>query len=289
MLVSGASVLIAVAVLVYFLHHIPASIRINSVLGGIGRRLIADIEKRFPLEGSSDEPESPPQGRPVTARSVGYIEIIDFAELDELAERHGLRLALKVRTGDFVHPHLPMIEVEGVAQKSLDPSLLNCFSLGNSRTPAQDLEFLIDELVEIGLRALSPGINDPFTAITCLHWLAAAMAKLADRSLRAGPEQETYRRGRVVPVADDFRHFLARGFGAMRQGAAANPVAAKLFVDALHGVARGATSAVRRAALAQEVRRFGEQVETALQGPARDEIRQRITTLQPEAGGGFGC
>ncbi|WP_129791188.1 DUF2254 domain-containing protein [Sphingosinicella sp. CPCC 101087] len=288
MLVSGASVLIAVAVLVYFLHHIPASIRINSVLGVIGRRLIGDIEKRFPLEGSSDEPEPPPRGRPVTARSVGYIEIIDFAELDELAERHGLRLALKVRTGDFVHPHLPMIEVEGVAQESLDASLLNCFSLGNSRTPAQDLEFLVDELVEIGLRALSPGINDPFTAITCLHWLAAAMAKLADRSLRAGPEQETYRRGRVVPVADDFRHFLARGFGAMRQGAATNPVAAKVFVDALHGVARGATSAVRRAALAEEVRRFGEQVETALQGPARDEVRQRIADLRPEAGSAFG-
>src|SRR3546814_10788044 len=85
MMVSAAFAILAIGVLVYFLHHIPASIRINTVLGGIGRKLIHDIERRFPIEGGSREPERRISGTPVTARSMGYVEIIDFAELDEIA------------------------------------------------------------------------------------------------------------------------------------------------------------------------------------------------------------
>jgi uncharacterized membrane protein len=276
MLVSGLSVLIAVAVLVFFLHHIPASIRINTVLGGIGRGLIQDIEERFPLEGGADEPPHSDKGLTITARDVGYIEIIDFAELDEIAKRSERRFALAVRTGDFIHPHLPVLDVfGGDIGDDLAERILSCFSLGDSRTPTQDLEFLIDELVEIGLRALSPGVNDPFTAVTSMHWLAAALAKLADRTLREGPEQQGYDIHRVTPVADDFRHYLQRSFGGMRHAAAGNPIAAKLFLDSLHGVALGATSASRKAALIEEMDLLVAQAEQALDGPALTSIRAR--------------
>src|SRR3546814_2067012 len=63
MMVSAAFAILAIGVLVYFLHHIPASIRINTVLGGIGRKLIHDIERRFPIEGGSREPERRISGR----------------------------------------------------------------------------------------------------------------------------------------------------------------------------------------------------------------------------------
>jgi uncharacterized membrane protein len=281
MLVSGTSVLIAVAVLVYFLHHIPASIRVNTVLGGVGRRLIRDIEKRFPAEGGHEEPAIAPKGEPITATSIGYIEIIDFEELDEVARQHELRLALQVRTGDFVHPHLPMLQASPpVEDGELRRRILDCFSLGDSRTPTQDLEFLIDELVEIGLRALSPGVNDPFTAVTALHWLAAAMAKLADRNLTEGPEQQDYDPRRIIPRADDFTHFLRRSFGAMRPAAAGNPIAAKIFLESVCGVALGATSSARRSALRQEADLFVAQAETELEGPALDEIRIRHAELE---------
>ena len=279
MLVSAASAVLAVGVLVYFLHHIPASIRINTVLGGIGRRLIRDIERRFPLEGGSSEPGERMQGMPVTARSVGYIEIIDFAELDEIARKEELSIALRVRTGDFIHPHLPVVETSESACDELHARILSCFSLGDSRTPTQDLEFPIDELVEIALRALSPGINDPFTAITSIHWMGAALAKLADRDLREGPEQESYEAARVQPVADDFEHFVQRSFGAVRASAAANPIAAKIFLETLGGVSQGATSATRRDILALEARAFAEQAELELEGPSLREVRERMNVL----------
>ena len=284
-LVSGASALLAVAVLVFFLHHIPASIRINTVLGGIGRRLIEDIEKRFPLDGESDEPRDAPEARALTAPRSGYVEIIDFAGLDQLAREHELRLALRIRTGDFIHPHLPVVEVGGEVDDQIAERILNCFSLGNSRTPTQDLEFLIDELVEIGVRALSPGINDPFTAVTAMHWMAAALAKLADRDLCAGPEQSDYDRSRVFPVADDFAHYLRRSFGAMRPAAATDPSAAKVFLDSVHGVALGAASAHRRTMLAEEAVRLVRQAEKELKGPALDEVQSRLAALRPERWG----
>lgn len=280
-LVSTVTVIVAVGVLVYFLHHIPASIRINTVLGGIGRHLIRDIEKRFPECGKADEPAPPQPGESVTATSFGYIEIIDFEGLDDLARKEGLSLALQVRTGDFIHPHLPVAEVSGAPlTDDLRDRIRDRFTLGDSRTPTQDLEYLIDELVEIALRALSPGINDPFTAITSLHWIAAAMAKLADRSLDEGPEQVNYDPSRVRPVADDFRHFVRRSFGGVRASAAANAVAAPIFLEALCGVAMGAASAARREVLMEEARLLVRQAETALEGPALEALHERLAGIE---------
>ncbi len=281
MLVSSASVMLAVAMLVYFLHHIPASIRINTVLGGIGRRLIADIEDRFPAQGGSEEPPPQAGGEPIAATGVGYVEIIDFHELDSLARRHGAIFSLAVRTGDFIHPHLPVVDVSpGPADPALAAAVLDCFSLGNSRTPEQDLEFLIDELVEIGLRALSPGVNDPFTAVTSLHWQAAALARLADRNLVEGPEQQGYDKERVRPIADDFGHYLNRSFGAMRPSVAGSPIAAKIFLEALAGIAVGATSRRRRTALLEEARLLGRQAALELEGPAWEELQARLLEVE---------
>jgi len=283
MLVSAASAIIAVAVLVYFLHHIPASIRIDTVLGGIGRRLIKDIERRFPLEGGSSEPNEQITGTPIAAQSIGYIEIIDFGELDEIAREHEVTIALRVRTGDFIHPHVPVVEVSEDGEE-LQKRILDCFSLGESRTPTQDLEFLIDELVEIALRALSPGINDPFTAITSMHWMGAALAKLADRDLREGPEQQSYDTNRVQPVADSFDHFTRRSFGALRASAAANSLAARNFLTALSHASIGATSKERQAALWREAHKLVEQAELELEGPALQEVRNRLESFDQSMG-----
>jgi len=207
MLVSTVSVAISVGTLVYFLHHTPSSIRINTVLAGIGRHLVRSIEERFPKDAGPQEAREPERGEPVPADKIGYVEIIAFSELDSIARETGGTISLKARTGDFVHPHRPLAEVRGAP---LDEALKNriraCFSLGASRTPEQDIEFLIDELVEIGLRALSPGINDPFTAVTSIHWMGAAMARLAERDLGFGPEHECYDRERVQVVADEVGH-----------------------------------------------------------------------------------
>lgn len=281
LLIAVALLVLSIAVLVYFLHHIPASIRINSVLAGIGRRLLRDIEDRFPEVDGARSPSRSAGGTQLPATATGYIEIIDFDRLDDIARTVGATISLKVRTGDFIHPPMPLLEVSGADPSGeLAGELRGAFAFGASRTPTQDLEYLIDELVEIALRALSPAINDPFTAITCLHWVGAATTSLAGRNLYRGPEQEDYDAMRVRPMDDDFAHFVARGFGGIRLSAAGNPLAAKVFVDMLASAVSSCALSERRDRLVREAKLLEEQAAVALAGPALDEIREKVRAFE---------
>lgn len=276
LLVACLLMAISVGVLVFFLNHIPSSIRIHSVLQQIGERLIAQIKNRFPQNEKGEEPERAGGGEPVLARRTGYIQIVDFAGLNELAQRHDLIIQLRQRTGDFVHPGIPLVDVTGTdVDDELFSSIDECFSLGGMRSPQQDPEFLIDELVEIALRALSPGINDPFTAVAAIHWLGAATGELASRDLRHGPEEEDYDLSRVQPLDDDFHHFLGRGFGCVRSAVATHPIAATKTLDTLQSVGARCISAKRSSALVVEMDLLMKQAELELRGPDAEEVRAK--------------
>ena len=136
------------------------------------------------------------------------------------------------------------------------------------------MQFLIDELVEIGLRALSPGINDPFTAVTAVHWLGAATAELARRKLtrsfaEAGEDPH------LILLEDDFSHFVRRGFGAMRGSVATNRIAALVTFDALVDAASTLDDESRRAQLKLQGDLLREQAREHLVGPELHEVEAR--------------
>ena len=87
---------LSVAVLVYFLNHIPASIRINTVLKDIGARLLTDIEARFPDPNTGQRAGTAPDGSPITARETGYVQAISFSRLERIAQRENGKLKLAV-------------------------------------------------------------------------------------------------------------------------------------------------------------------------------------------------
>lgn len=282
--VATLLVLFAVAVLVFFLHHIPASIRINTVIAGIGRSLLVDIETRFPDRAEEKLSVPPPRGVPVFPSTSGYVEIVSFGRLDQLAEEKGAVIILSVRPGDFVHPAIALAEISGVeADESLRKAVCGAFAIGSERTRAQDIDYLLDELVEIALRALSPGINDPFTAVSSLHWMGSALASLAGRKLNRGPEQGNYDPGRVRAIADDFGHYLRRGFGALRHSAATSPIAAAQYLEALYGVAAVAKGA-RREAIIDESRRLVDQAGHCLTGPALADLKANLARFDERVG-----
>jgi uncharacterized membrane protein len=266
----------SIVVLVYFLNHVPASIRINAVLEGIGERLLRSVRDRFPKECAAEQQDQPPQGAPVAATGTGYIQIIDFAGLDRIARDTECRIELRLRPGDFVHPDVVLLAVVGAEpDDAMADRLRGCFSLGAMRSPSQDIEFLIDELVEIALRALSPGINDPFTAVTALHWLGAATAQIGARDLRGGPDRGDYDWNRIVPMNDDFDHFVRRGFGGIRAAAATSPIAAAQFLDCLLGAGSTISLTGRRARLREEGALLMAQARLELAGPSLDEVEAR--------------
>ncbi len=280
LLVAFGLMMLSVAVLVYFLNHIPASIRINTVLKGIGSRLLNEIKDRFPDKNGGDNAVNAPQGTAVTAQRTGYIQIIDFAGLESLASKENAKLKLNVRSGDFLHPDVTLgywADLDGEHELP-DEDVRACFTLGDMRTPTQDMQFLIDELVEIALRALSPGINDPFTAITAMHWLGAATAELGRRSLKrsyASNGDDPH----LILLEDDFEHFVARGFGSVRGGVATNRIASLVAFDALVDASSTIDDETRRMALQSEGTRLIEQVREHLVGPELHMVEARYQSF----------
>ncbi len=277
LLVAYLLMALSVMVLVYFLNHVPASIRINSVLEGIGDRLIGDIKRTFEAPARERVSMEHPHGRSVIATDTGYVQVIDFERLERIAQAAGGHLKLAVRTGDFVHPKIELAvwEDDDGLDNLRDKEIRACFQLGGKRTPGQDLHFLMDELVEIGLRALSPGINDPFTAIAALHWLGAATAELGRRDLNRHFGSSEDDEARLQLLADDFSHFVQRGFGSIRSGVATSPNAALVMFTAIYRAASGITDEHRLYVLEKEAEQLIRQARIDLAGPNLEVVEAR--------------
>ena len=241
----------SIAVLVYFVHHVTDSIHINNVVARIGRQLIEDIEC-LPSEPPPARP-APALTDPVGIRSTrtGYVEAADSTALLAVAARFDLQIRLLSRPGDFVTAGQVLLEASPAA--SVEPEVADdcrsAFAFGRKRTPLQDLRFGIDELVEIAARALSPGVNDPFTAIACIDWLGAAITLLAERHLPDGlcaGEDGVVRVG-AEPL--DFASYATTAFGQLRSYAANDPNAGAHAVRTLATIAERVRDPVKRAAI----------------------------------------
>lgn len=244
LLVGVGLVLCSIAVLIYFIHHVPRQLHINRVVEDIGDRLLADIDRRFPkrigapADDQASQPDAPSNPVLVPASSTGYLQVVEEEALMAFAREHDLVLRLRRQPGDFVQAGRPIVEAWPPERcpESAAAGLGQAFAVGSRRTALQDLRFLIDELVEIAGRALSPGVNDPFTALTCLDWLGAALSELAERDLPSPLRLDQDGVLRIVAPPETFEGFMARGFGALAQYCASDMVAALGFIRALGAV-----------------------------------------------------
>ncbi len=222
-----ALAIVSTAVLIYFVHHVTSGIHINNVIARVGRNLIDDIRK-IESDSNTQLPDSAQLAHDsvaIPASTTGYIEVIDFDALCTIACRHDMLVRTLRRAGDFVAQGWPLLEVH--SDCAISPALMEecvaAISVGRQRTSQQDIRFAIDELVEIASRALSPGVNDPFTAIACIDWLSAALTEF-DRC-PAPSEVLSDRAGtaRVLLQPLDFADFLEAAFGQLRSYVAADP------------------------------------------------------------------
>lgn len=280
LLVAYLMMAVCVGVLVFFLNHIPSSIRINMVLRDIGERLLGTVRVTYPIEDEFSEAREQVGGKPVTAWDTGYVQLIDFEDLEKIARDCNCTFSLRVRTGDFVHRDLTLMEIEGCQPDEIEARVRDCFTLGASRTPEQDPQFLIDELVEIGLRALSPGINDPFTAITALHWLGAATSEIGRRDLRKDIGNGDSDEIPVIPLPDDFAHYVKRGFGAIRSAVATSPIAAEVMLDTLSHAATPIRDQRRQEILRDEGKALAEQARLNLVGPDLARMEEHVVRFE---------
>ncbi len=155
----------------------------------------------------------------VPAAATGYIQSIDDDGLLALASKADVMLRLRYRPGDFVMSGRGVVEVAPSDHWSKERSgeLQECFTVGSKRTPEHDLMFLVSELVEIAARALSPGVNDPMTAVTCLDWLGAGGTEFATREMPKAVRHDAEGKARLIAQPDSFAYFVDQGFGRLRK------------------------------------------------------------------------
>ena len=238
-LVGLALALCSIGVLIYFIHHTPESIHVSNVIAGVGRDLQAKVDTLFPARigaptaSARDDvrTELPPaffdDALRVRAERSGYVQAVDDDGLVAAATDGDLVIRLRYRPGDFVAlgDTLALAWPPDRAADSADGVRL-AFALGAQRTALQDTRFLVNELVEIAARALSPGVNDPFTAVTCLDWLGAGLKDLAERDFPPPERYDADGALRIVAEASTFADFLDHVFGQLRPYLAADPNAA---------------------------------------------------------------
>lgn len=210
-----ALTLLSVGVFVFFLHHVATHIQADQVVA----RAAGELEQA--IDGVwGDLPEDDRCQLP--APRTGYVTSVDLPGLLRQACRHDLRLRVLCPPGTFVSRGEPLLRLEGEPDgprpaDGVRRDLCDCFYLGVSRTSEQDVESAIEQLVEVGVRALSPALNDHFTAVRCIDRLTAALCRMARREPpheELADEQGTVRvrmRWLELPRA------IRRGFGPLSE------------------------------------------------------------------------
>nr|WP_282571866.1 DUF2254 domain-containing protein [Roseomonas acroporae] len=243
--------LLCVAALVWFVHHVASGINVETVIGLVHDELCATIAT-LPAAGTeaAPAPDAPSGGHAVRFAGSGYLRGLDEPGLADWAAAQGARLVLRVRPGDYLLPGGIVALLHGPAEETeaATAAFAGAASVGDRQAAAQDLEFAVRQLVEVGVRALSPGINDPFTAIAVIDRLGAALCAVASRRL---PEPVLRRDDRPVlwRRVTDYDGLCDAMFHMIRQNGAGSAAVLIRLVSVLRQVGEVEHDPARRATL----------------------------------------
>ena len=263
--VAEALLLLDLAVLIYFIHHIAKSIQLPEVIAGIARDLDRAIDAEFPrdelLGGSSHTPAQVAEiiekldsrGAVVTAKDSGYLQFVGYGQLIEIAETLDAVIRLTHRPGHFVVANRPLATVwPAGAAGQVEVALDRAHITGPHRTLTQDPVFAIDQLVEIAIRALSPAVNDTFTALTCIDWLSAGLSKISSRVLEEGVYRGRSGKVRLIEFDPSYARMVNRAFDKIRQAGHGMPAVIIRLLDALDHIAESTMHQDQRKVLARQ-------------------------------------
>lgn len=250
--------LVSLGFFIFFIHHVATSVQGNEVIARVMQDIDDGIDRAFPktkqVGGDSAAPAvSDKVSRlPVHCTQDGYLQQIDFDALVCSAQAQDVVFAMACRPGHYRFCGQPLLWVDTPA-KALDDRLEGTVNaamvFGNQRTPTQDLEFSIDQLVEIAARALSPGVNDPFTAIVCIDRLGSAFARIAQRPLPTNFLNDEAGALRLRLQASTYSELLDAAFHPIRQASRSNVAVSIRLLDVFEALTSMAPRETDRAAL----------------------------------------
>jgi uncharacterized membrane protein len=222
--------------LIVLIHHISIMLQAPNIAAVTGADLMEVVREMNVAENSGGEdPLQTGKGLPdlwmeaetphsIRGSKVGYIQYVDTGYILPLAEKKGIVIRFEHKPGDFIWPGrvIALVWPADAVDKKLDTEIKKTVHLGNQRTPTQDVEYAVNQLTEMAVRAMSPAINDPFTAMTCLDYIGDGLAVFAKRGERSPHIYDSHGNLRLVFDPVTFDGVLSTAFDMLRHASRDN-------------------------------------------------------------------
>ena len=228
-IVALLSAIAGIILLIIFIHHVSMSIQSDKVISDISASMSKSIQKLFPEEIGHNEEKPAPDidslqqkyalKMEVGSKKSGYLQSIDGQGLMSIAQENDCIIILHHRPGDFLIQEMLLCEIlcNEECDKEVYEKVGGNFIIGKVRTPLQDAEFSLHQMVEIAARALSPGVNDPYTAIACIDNLTSVMCYLTGVEFPSPYRYDKQDKLRVIAPNNTFSGMLNAAFNQIRQ------------------------------------------------------------------------
>ncbi len=294
-LVGLALAIGGVLVLIFFIHHIADSLQISTILDNITDETKEAVRKMFPQElgdaategeeASARQTEDVKDWKKIPATEAGYVQDVNTDGLLDYAAENNILVKMRRGIGQFAGSGATLAEIAPgaetgkwetpVDEKKIE-EINEFFTLERHRTIEKDAGFGIRQIVDIALKALSPGINDTTTAVSCIDNLGEIVGEIARRRMPAKVRSKT---GvpRVIVATPDFEDYVETAFDQIRISGKANFAIFERLLSAITFVAECTTDDTRRGALEKQVALIGEYAEQTLETDyEKEKVRLKL-------------
>ena len=282
------------ASLILLVQHISTMLQAPNIAAAAGAELLDVVRAEIPDEIRSGDDhrqsgqEAPDtlvetEGSPVRVSDTGYIQYIDPQYLLTLIQERDLVIRLLHKPGHFVSRGdvVALVWPAGRFDEQLEGQICHAFQIGNGRTPTQDVEYAVNQLVEMAVRAMSPAINDPFTAMTCLDHVGNGLALFIRQGEKGSHYYDRDGRLRLVLEPVTFDALLRAAFDMLRHASCDNASVLLHMLKVIETISQEAKSPVARQQLLRHVSLIqAESHAGSLIERDRQSIQVRVEALQ---------
>ncbi len=279
---------VGIGFLIFFIHHIASSIQASNLIASAAEETLAAIDRLFPQQVGESAAETDETGgmkatrtaddlanrswREIPSRATGYLQSVDVEMLIKLATEHEIVMRMERGIGAFIVENEPLVSLafatapDEAVIESFVKRLDDTYTISRYRTVEQDAAFGVRQIVDIALKALSPGINDTTTAVTCVDYLSSICARVARRRV---PEAYRYHEGslRVIARGATFESLLDDSFDQIRESAEGNAAVVVRMLHRLTTIARQTSSRRRLRHIAAHLERVESLAERSIKSP----------------------
>ncbi|WP_036214194.1 DUF2254 domain-containing protein [Massilia alkalitolerans] len=273
---------------IFFIHHISANIQAAEMAQAITRETLDMVDKYFPEQAGEGKPS--PAGHldvsawyPVPARQWGTVQTVDEMRLLAWACQHDAVVRMEYKPGEFVAigETLVSVAMRAPPDEGMIAALNGAYGIDAFRTLDQDPTFGVRQLVDMALKALSPGINDSTTTETCLDHIGVILACCGQRKLQPRDHYDRQGKLRVLSIDIDFAQLTRLAFHQVAESAEGNSAVLLRIMDTICKAGKACAGSAQRGALLDQAEVVGEiALRTAKSDAARAELGARLNALR---------